>query len=216
MSNLKKSRFYDWSIEEIDKIKKEKRRPIIGIHVCCAPCAMYPLMFLKDTFKIVLLYNNSNIYPLSEYNKRKEELENQIKRLNNEGWDLEYIEFPYDEENYRKDLLPFKDEKEGGNRCFLCYEKRMKEAYKYCNEHNFDYFTTVMSISRQKNSEKINEIGAKLEKEFKNTKYFYSDFKKKGGDDYRRIFIEKYHLYNQLYCGCIFSYRAYLDKEEKK
>ena len=216
MNNLKKTRFYDWSIEEIDKIKKENIKPILGLHVCCAPCALYPILFLKDTFKIVLLYDNSNIYPFSEYQKRKEELEGQIKRLKEEGLDISYVEFLYEEEEYIKDLLPLKEEKEGGKRCFLCYEKRMRECYRYCSEHNFAYFTTVMSISRQKNSEKINEIGAKLEKEFPNTKYFYSDFKKKGGDDYKRILVEKYHLYNQLYCGCRFSYEAYLKKEEHK
>ncbi len=216
MNNLKKTRFYDWSIEEMDKIKKSKKKPILGLHVCCAPCALYPLSFLKDTFHIVLLYANSNIYPEEEYFKRKDELENQIRRLKQEGWDLDYVEFPYLPEEYEKDLYPLKEEKEGGKRCFLCYEKRMRQCYIYCNEHHFDYFTTVMSISRQKNAEKLNEIGAKLEKEFSNTKYFYSDFKKRGGDDFRRIYIEKYHLYNQLYCGCRFSYENLKQKENKK
>lgn len=214
MNNLKKTRFYDWSINELEKIKKEDKKLTLGLHVCCAPCAMYPLMFLKDAFHIVLLYANSNIYPSEEYHRRKQELENQIARMKEEGWDIEYVEFFYNPEEYEKDLLPLKEEKEGGKRCFLCYEKRMRMCYQYSAEHNFDYFTTVMSISRQKNAEKINEIGAKLEKEFPNTKYFYSDFKKRGGDDYKRIFIEKYHLYNQLYCGCRFSYENYLAKQK--
>ena len=90
----------------------------------------------------------------------------------------------------------------------------MDMTYKYADEHNYDYFTTVMTISRQKNSYVLNEIGEKLSHKYK-TKYFYSDFKKKQGIDKSIELRKKYNLYNQEYCGCIYSYQKYLEKISK-
>ena len=79
----------------------------------------------------------------------------------------------------------------------------------------FDYFTTVMTISRQKNSQIINEIGLKLSLKYQ-TKYFVSDFKKKKGIDRSWELKKEYELYNQLYCGCKYSYDKYLEKVRKE
>ena len=118
---------------------------------------------------------------------------------------------PYDNLSYTKKLEPLKDEPEGYLRCFYCYALRMREAYEYANDNHFDYFTTVMTISRQKDSLKLNEIGHSLEKKFPSVKYFYSDFKKSGGQVRRDEIVHEYNLYSQDYCGCIYSY-----KERKK
>ena len=89
----------------------------------------------------------------------------------------------------------------------------MDEAYRFANDNHFDYFTTVMTISRQKNSQKINEIGLALSTKYQ-TKYFASDFKKKKGIDRAVELRKEYNLYNQQYCGCKFSYEKYLKKIE--
>jgi predicted adenine nucleotide alpha hydrolase (AANH) superfamily ATPase len=95
----------------------------------------------------------------------------------------------------------------------------MSEAYNYAEENNFDYFTTVMTISRQKNSQTMNKIGKALEKHHSNTKYLYSDFKKKQGMDKAVIIQTECNMYRQQYCGCIYSYQEYLirkpDNEKK-
>lgn len=210
--NNKKTLYYDKSIEELNRIKELKTRPTLGIHVCCGPCFAFPLEFLSSYFKIYVLYANSNIYPNNEYNRRLDELKKYLDYFNDKySSDVELIVFEYDNENYNKKLEPFKNEKEGGNRCFLCYELRMDLTYKYADDHNFDYFTTVMTISRQKNSYKLNEIGEKLSHKYK-TKYFFSDFKKKKGIDRSIELRKQLNMYNQLYCGCIYSYSEYLKK----
>ena len=112
----------------------------------------------------------------------------------------------YPNEEYNKILEPYKDQKEGLDRCKLCYKTRMNEAYKYASEHNFDYFTTVMTISRQKNSIVLNNIGLELEKLYPNTKYFISDFKKNKGIDKGLEIAKEHNMYRQDYCGCIYSY----------
>lgn len=210
--NKKKTYYYDKSIEIMDSIKENSIRPILGIHVCCGVCAAFPLEFLANTFQIKILYSNSNIYPKEEYQRRFNELKRYVDIFNSENnQDVEIIEFLYENEKFNHYLSPFCDEEEGGKRCLICYEKRMDETYKFANDNNFDYFTTVMTISRQKNSKVLNEIGEKLSKKYQ-TKYFYSDFKKNKGIDRGRELRLKYDMYNQEYCGCIYSYQKYLKK----
>ena len=84
----------------------------------------------------------------------------------------------------------------------------MNEAYKYASENNFDYFTTVMTISRQKKWIVLNNIGIELSKLYPNTKYFISDFKKNKGIDKGLEIAKEHNMYRQDYCGCIYSYNS--------
>lgn len=201
-----KPNYYLQSLKEIEEIKKTytDRKPKLLLHTCCAVCAGWPLEFLSSVFDITIYYNNSNIYPLSEYNRRKDELIRLVHEIY--GEEIQMIFPPYDNASYTKKLEPLKDEPEGYLRCFYCYALRMREAYEYANDNHFNYFTTVMTISRQKDSLKLNEIGHSLEKKFPSVKYFYSDFKKSGGQVRRDEIVHEYNLYSQDYCGCIYSY----------
>ena len=178
----KKINYYDKSMQILDNLGDLQQKPRLLLHACCGPCSCFPLTFLCPHFDVTIYFNNSNIYPSEEYYRRLNELKKLLISFKKDyGYDVKIIETKYDNDSYNKVLEPFKDQPEGQNRCFICYEKRMDEAYKFANENSFDFFTTVMSISRQKNSQKLNEIGAKLEQKYPNTKYFYSDFKKKNG-----------------------------------
>jgi len=207
--------YYQKSIIEIDKIKRKNYRPVLGIHVCCGPCACFPLEFLNPVFKIIIIYTNSNIYPQSEYELRLSELRKYVFIFNKEhNSDIEIVVLPYENEAFTKKLEPLKDCKERGERCHLCYSLRMNEAYDYADSINCDYFTTVMTVSRQKDSQILNQIGALLEKNHK-AKYFYSDFKKKKGIDIGQEICKKCGLYCQRYCGCLYSYQQYLEEQKK-
>ena len=83
---------------------------------------------------------------------------------------------------------------------------RMNEACKYAKEHNYDCFTTTLSVSPHKNSKMINEIGYNLQEKY-SIPYLYSDFKKKDGYKRSIILSKEYDLYRQDYCGCEFSIR---------
>ena len=200
-----KENYYLRSLETIETFGNKK--PRLLMHVCCGPCSCFPLTWLCPHFEVTIYYANSNIYPSSEYQRRLEELKKWLLWFERDyGYHVELIVPPYDNETYMKDLEPLKDEPEGGARCMLCYAKRMGESYDYAEEHGFDYFTTVMTISRQKDSQKLNAVGKELEAKHSKTKYFYSDFKKNNGQLYGTQIRKKYGLYNQLYCGCIYSY----------
>ena len=209
--------YYQKSMIELDKMKRENKDYSIALHACCGPCSTHPIEFLSQYFKnIVIIFNNSNIYPSEEYIRRLNELKKYVEVFNAENHGkIELVEFEYDNDNFNKILGQFGPQKEGLERCQTCYRIRMDQAYKYANDMGIDYFTTVMTISRQKNSQILNEIGIELSQKY-NTKYFASDFKKKKGIDRKKELVEKYNMYNQEYCGCIYSYSEYLKKSEGK
>ena len=212
-----KVNYFEKSLQIMNDIKDLPKKPTLLMHVCCGPCSTYPLTLLCPLFDVTLMFNNSNIYPKEEHDKRLNELKKLLDYYKRDyGFDIKLIEAPYDNENYNVDLEPYKDLPEGQIRCFICYEKRMDQAYKYADENGFDYFTSVMSISRYKNATKINEIGEKLSYKYKHTKYFYSDFKKKNGEQLGKALTRKYDLYDQQYCGCKYTYEDYLRRNENE
>lgn len=216
METKRKINYYKESLVELEKIKKEGIKPTIAVHACCGPCSAFPIEFLVEYFsKVTILFDNSNIYPSSEYVRRKEELIRYVEIFNSKhNTNVEVVIFNYDNEAYNEMLDQFGDMDEGLSRCFKCYRKRMENCYRYADMHGYDYFCTVMTISRQKSSQVMNEIGIDLSKDFK-TKYFLSDFKKNKGIDRAREIRIEYDMYNQEYCGCIYSYKRYLAKKEK-
>ena len=211
-----KINYYKQSVEELNKLPKGKK-PTLLLHACCGPCSTFPLTFLCPYFDVTIFFNNSNIYPSSEYYRRLNELKKFLEYFKKDyGYKVKVIETEYNNEQYNIDLEQYKELPEGQIRCFICYEKRMDEAFNYANENGFDYFTTVMTISRQKDSQKLNEIGAKLQKKYAKTQYFHSDFKKNKGIDMAREMRIHYILYQQLYCGCKYTYQKGLEKEHEK
>ena len=187
--------YYQISQIEIDKIQRENlsEKKTLALHACCAPCSTFPLE--------------------EEYVRRRDELKRYVEIFNREHREqVRFVELDCDSGNYERLFSPLKEEAEGGNRCKGCYAYRMNRVYCFADERRFDYFTTVMSISRQKNSQVINRIGEKLSTRYR-TKYFYSDFKKKKGIDRSQELRKRYGLYNQLYCGCRSSYEKFLKKE---
>lgn len=177
--------------------------PSLFLHGCCAPCSSYVLEYLSAYFKITLFYYNPNISPRAEYDKRVAEVRRLISELPAKN-EVTLLEGKYDPESFFALAKGHESEPEGGERCGLCYELRLREAARLAKEGEFDCFTTTLSISPYKNAQKLNEIGAELEQEY-GIHYLYSDFKKRGG--YRRSIAlsEQYGLYRQNYCGCVYS-----------
>ena len=199
--------------KEIDLVEKSGKTPKLLLHACCGPCFTIPHEILKDHFDITILYNNSNIYPKEEHDRRLAELK---KYLSDLGVKIEVIETPYDNEKYNLDLEARKDDKEGHERCRICFNKRLKEGFEYASSHGFDYFGTVMTISRYKNAQDINKIGEKLALSYPTVKWLYADFKKNNGYEKSLVIIREHEMYFQEYCGCKYSYEAFKNKNNKR
>lgn len=191
--------------KKLEEISDSNATPSLLLHSCCAPCSSYVLEYLSEFFHITIFYYNPNIHPEDEYKKRVEEQKEFITQLPTKR-KINFIEGHYDTQEFFHISKGLEEEREGGERCFKCYELRLREAAKKAKELNFDYFTTVLSISPHKNAEKINEIGNKLSEEF-NIEFLNSDFKKKNGFKRSIELSSQYNLYRQDYCGCIYSRR---------
>jgi len=196
--------------KELDKLTQMLAtmgsRPKLLIHSCCAPCSSYVLEYLTNYFEITVFYYNPNIYPEEEYIRRVEEQQNLLNAMPF-NFPIKFIQGEFDPVEYYQTIKGYESEPEGGERCFLCYEMRLREAAKHAQDGGYQFFTTTLSISPYKNAEKLNEIGNRLAGEY-NTRYLPSDFKKKNGF-LRSIELSKeYGLYRQDYCGCIYSMKA--------
>ena len=183
----------------MDIIEKLDYKPKLLLHSCCAPCSTAVIERLKDYFDITILYYNPNIEPFNEYEKRKHE---QIKIINE--YNLKYLDCDYDNDLFHEMSKGLESVPERGERCHKCYRLRLDYAAKLARSNNYDYFSTTLTVSPYKLSNVINEIGLELESIY-NVKYLVSDFKKQNG--YRKSIelSNKYNLYRQNYCGCIYS-----------
>ncbi len=188
---------YQLELEKI--INTLECKKTLLLHSCCAPCSSYVITYLKDYFDITILYYNPNIEPIEEYNKRKEEQIRLCKLFN-----IKVLDCDYDNDLFHETVLGLEKCKEGGSRCFKCYELRLRKTASLAS--NYDFFGTTLTVSPFKNSNKLNEIGLSLEKEY-NVKYLVSDFKKKEGYKKSIILSKEYNLYRQDFCGCIYSKR---------
>lgn len=195
---------YQTELEKIIEFHQSKGEiPTLFLHSCCAPCSSYVLEYLSQYFKITVFYYNPNIYPDEEYYKRVDEQKQFINRFPAKN-KIDFVEGNFDKERFYAMAKGKENMSEGGERCFLCYQLRLREAAKYAKARNFDYFTTTLSISPHKNADKLNEIGLSLSKEY-GIKYLVSDFKKKNGYKRSTELSRQYGIYRQDYCGCIFS-----------
>ena len=105
-----RTNYYLVSKKEIKDIRKEyqERKPSLLLHACCAVCASFPIEFLTQVFDVTIYFNNSNIWPSAEYERRLEELKRYIG-------DAKIVAFDYEtspDQDFRDDerasLDPFR------------------------------------------------------------------------------------------------------------
>lgn len=193
--------------KEIEKLSKKQEVPTLLLHSCCAPCSSYVLEYLSEYFEITIYYYNPNIYPELEYYRRLEEQEVLLTELNQKETikhKIKLLEGVFNPNQFYTTIKGHEKDREGGERCFKCYELRLREAVVVAKDNKYDYFTTTLTISPHKNAQKINEIAEALELEY-GVKHLTSDFKKKNGYKRSIELSKEYDLYRQDYCGCVYS-----------
>ena len=206
------NRNYQKELEKlIEKQQREGEKPSLLLHSCCAPCSSYVLEYLAPYFRICDFYYNPNISPKKEYEDRKEEL---VRLIDEMGLSTQvtFLEGTDRPEDFFAMAKGMEDLPEGGERCFKCYEMRLRESAKIAKEQGAEYFATTLTISPLKNAQKLNEIGERLAEEY-GVKYLPSDFKKKNGYKRSVELSAQYELYRQNYCGCVFS-KMQAEKED--
>ena len=104
-------------MEEISTFNGEKKKLLL--HSCCGPCSTAVIERLLPYFDITVLYYNPNIEPQEEYEKRKKVQQEFLNNIN-----VEFMEAPYDNEEFYKIAKGLENEPEGGARCHPCYGLR--------------------------------------------------------------------------------------------
>jgi len=200
---MAKQNYQLWLDNKLKEIAQNGSKPKLLIHCCCAPCSSYVLEYLNKYFDITLHFYNPNISPKSEYNYRADELERLTAELGLKD-KIEFVFEDYDPTPFLEISKGLEHLPEGSERCFRCYRLRLEKTAKIARAKDFDYFTTTLSISPHKNTDKLNEIGADLAEQY-NVNYLYSDFKKRNGYKRSCELSAQFNLYRQDYCGCIYS-----------
>ena len=191
--------------KKLVEITESGQVPSLLLHACCAPCSSYCLEYLTNYFHITIFYYNPNITFKDEFDKRVNELSRLLTELSCK-YPVDLIVGEYHPEEFIAAVKGMETLPEGGERCYHCYELRLRETAKLCREQGFDYYTTTLSISPHKRADWLNEIGGRLADEY-DLNYLYSDFKKRNGYKRSIELSQEYHLYRQDYCGCVYSRR---------
>ncbi len=190
---------------ELDKtlrhLTEQQIRPKLLLHACCAPCSSYVLEYLTQYFDITVFFYNPNISPEAEYRHRVEEIQRLIREM---CPSVKFIEGRYEPQHFYEMAKGLEQEPERGVRCHKCYRLRLSESAAAAREGGFDYFTTTLSISPQKDSAVLNRIGAEVS-DSTGVPYLFSDFKKRGGYQRSIELSARFSLYRQNFCGCVFS-----------
>ncbi|MFW0837444.1 MAG: epoxyqueuosine reductase QueH [Candidatus Komeilibacteria bacterium] len=180
------------------------------LHACCAPCSIYVVQKLAQDYNLTIYYYNPNIHPAGEYQKRLQEI---IQWSKKEGIALQ--EADYRPQDWIQTMQGHEWDKEGGERCAMCYDYRLRQTAEFASVHNFPIFSTTLTISPHKKASVINPIGQKLAEEY-GIDFLAADWKKQDGFKIACQLSREAGFYRQDYCGCIYSYRDRLLKDKAK
>jgi predicted adenine nucleotide alpha hydrolase (AANH) superfamily ATPase len=174
----------------------ERKTMKIFLHMCCAPCALYPFFRLREEgMRPTGYFYNPNIHPYTEYKKRIDTVKDFSLRvglevLSREGYDL--------------DEFLLRVAGKGPQRCEFCYRMRLSAAAAAAREKGFTLYTTTLLYSKYQKHDMIIGIAREAAEE-NSIEFYYEDFRQ----GWREGIMESkaMGLYRQQYCGCIYSER---------
>ena len=171
--------------------------------VCCAPCCSGVVDFIAEhKIDMTIFFYNPNIYPRDEYEHRKSEV---IRLANLYG--IPFIDTDYTPADYLDRVKGFELCPERGERCSICFSLRLMKTALYAKSHGFDYFTSTLGFSRWKDLAQVDSCGTKVS-ENTGVKYLPVNWRKCGIQERAHKVIHDNQIYEQNYCGCIYSYNA--------
>ena len=179
----------------------------ILVHICCGPCAVYPVETMRqEGHELRGLYFNPNVHPYQEFIRRRDALAE---------W-AGAIELPvifsedYDLEGFLRETV-FRE----SQRCRLCYTLRLETAARIAKRGRFEAMTTTLLYSKFQKHDLVAEIGREAALRNK-VDFYYRDFRTGWKEGIRRS--KELGMYRQQYCGCIYSEkeRFYPKRREKE
>lgn len=167
------------------------------LHVCCGPCAVFPVQALRaEGFEVHGFWYNPNIHPLLEYIQRRDSARRMAAIAG-----LSLIE--EDEYGLERFLgATFPDRVGRGERCSICYRMRLGRTAEAASEGGFERFTTTLLVSPYQDHKLLVAVGEQ-EAAAHGVQFLVQDFRQ--GFAAGRQKSREMGLYQQQYCGCVFS-----------
>lgn len=198
----------------IEALKPEEPAPHLLLHSCCGPCSSYVLAYLAPYFQMSILFQNSNIHPQDEFERRYRELLKVVAQVDFPH-EIQVIKGGYDPKEYFAAVKGLEHLGEGSERCFRCYDFRLKQAAEWAGRIGADYMCSTLSISPYKNAARLNALGEVRAAEM-GVRHLPNDFKKNGGYQKSIAYCKAWDIYRQHYCGCVFSRHEWEMREKEK
>ena len=173
------------------------------LHCCCAPCSSAIVEWmLKKEIRPTMFYYNPNIYPLEEYEKRKNECVRYAKYLG-----LDIVDADYCNSEWKEKVVGMENEPERGSRCLTCFKCRLSKTAEYASTHGFTLIATTLGSSRWKDLDQIAEAGEYASSLYSGVFFWNQKWRRNGLSDRRNQIIKEMDFYNQQYCGCEYSFK---------
>ncbi|MBU4305782.1 MAG: epoxyqueuosine reductase QueH [Candidatus Omnitrophica bacterium] len=168
----------------------------IVLHICCAPCLIYPFRKLSGAgFAIKGFFYNPNIYSAQEYALRKQTLQGYAQKI-----DCTVCFFEDDAQDEFTRMIA--DSAQRPQRCRICWYLRLKKTAEYAKRINAGVFSTTLLVSPYQDHVLLKEAGEMAALDT-GVDFYYCDFRQ-GYQEAVGISRQE-GLYRQKYCGCNLS-----------
>jgi hypothetical protein len=176
-----------------------KIRSKLLLHACCGVCSAYVPEILRDEYDVTVYYDNPNIFPQEEFERRAE-----AARIMARKYGIPFVLVPQQPREWYRTVRGHAKDRENGERCRKCITHRLDAAFRYAKNHGFDIVATTVSVSRRKNIEQVHVAGRSLS-EIYEIPFLDRDWRKGGGEDESQRRAKAAGIYRQDYCGCVYS-----------
>ncbi|BDV43895.1 hypothetical protein GURASL_28180 [Geotalea uraniireducens] len=174
------------------------------LHICCAPCAIYPVNELRaGGHEVTGFFFNHNIHPYQEYVRRRDTVREYGERT---GLPLVW------RDEYRLDEFLGAVADRPAGRCSYCYASRLEAVAAAAAALGFPAFSSSLLYSRYQKHDEIRALAEQAAVRH-GVVFLYDDYRR-GWQEGIRL-SKELGLYRQQYCGCIYSERdRYAPREE--
>lgn len=165
------------------------------LHICCGPCSTYSIKRFRELgFEVTGLWYNPNIHPFAEYERRRECMGSYAAEIA-----LPMIWEAYEMPIYFRAVV---GHEAAGERCAICYRLRLERTAQMAHQLGLDAFTTTLLISPHQQQALIRGIGKELACQY-GVSFYFENLRRGWGE--RGHMAREHDMYQQRYCGCIYS-----------
>jgi predicted adenine nucleotide alpha hydrolase (AANH) superfamily ATPase len=164
------------------------------LHICCAPCSIYPVRALRGkNHDIRGFFYNNNIHPYTEYLKRQVAFTQYARQIELKT----IISNTYDMEGFLR-AVAFRETE----RCRFCYYDRLRATALLAKRSKYEAFSSTLLYSKFQKHALIQSIGQTVAQEV-GIPFYYEDFRTGWQEGVQTS--KSLGIYRQQYCGCIYS-----------